>query len=94
MNKLKSVEEIKAYYDFCINMEIIAMHNVWGGINEDAYNKAINDVCKYLDMDPTYYTYDCQPNTETELSWRFGESRAIFWVLEDVLKEESQTLED
>ena len=90
MAKLKSVEEIKAYYDFCLNMEIIAMHNVGWKMPETGYQKAVEDVCKYLNMDVTDYTYEAQPNTNEELSWRFGESHAIYWVLENILKEEAE----
>ena len=90
MAKLKSVEEIKAYYDFCTNMEIIAMHNVVGHVPEEGYQKAINDACKYMDMNPVDFTYEAQPNTEEGLNWWFGENHAIYWVLEDIIKEERE----
>ena len=90
MANLKSIEEIEAYYDFCINQEIIATHNVLGHVSDDDYQTAVNDVCKYCNMDPADYPYEAQPTTERELSHWFGASCAIFWVLEDIIKEERE----
>jgi hypothetical protein len=88
MSTMRSEKEVREYYDFCINMEIIAAHNVGWPIAEISYKKAVGDVCKYMDMNPADYPREFQPNTEKELSYCIGHSNAIQWVLDNILKEE------
>ena len=79
MAKVKSEEEIRAYYNFCCNMENLALCNMGQPSNQIATKTALKEICEYCGVDS--FPYEWQPQTEQDFTWWAAAGKALHWVL-------------